>query len=189
MSCYINLPDPHLPGIWGPMRFRPETAPPLSHIAQALLQTDEGISRMEREWIASYVSYLNGCHFCHTIHGAVTCAHARQSVDMIDEIEKGPASHQLSDKMKALLVIAAQVQKGGKHVTLQAIEAAKQAGATDLEIHDTVLIAAAFCMFNRYVDGLHTWAPADRRLYAEEGKRMAMEGYLRKNKGQQMQKA
>jgi hypothetical protein len=58
------------------------------------------------------------------------------------------------------------------------IEKAKSFGATDIEIHDTVLIAAAFCMFNRYVDGLGTWAPQDRNFYVERGPRRAAEGYL-----------
>lgn len=98
---------------------------------------------------------------------------------MIDEIEKGPESTVISGKLKALLVVAGQVQKRGDCVTAEAVENAKNAGATDEDIHDTVLIAAAFCMYNRYVDGLHTWAPADRKDYAEEGKQMAFEGYIR----------
>jgi len=179
MSCYISLRNPQLPGIVGLLNYRPETARPLCELAETLLRRDEGLTPLEREWIASYVSYLNNCHFCHTSHGAATCAHAHESVDMIDEIEKGPASTQISPKMRALLVIAGQVQKGGKYVTEAAIQDARAAGATDLEIHDTVLIAAAFCMYNRYVDGLHTWAPAEREAYQEEGHQMAFEGYLR----------
>jgi hypothetical protein len=50
-------------------------------------------------------------------------------------------------------------------------------GATDLEIHDTVLIAAAFCMYNRYVDGLATSAPRDPEFYIATGARLAEEGY------------
>jgi len=74
--------------------------------------------------------------------------------------------------MKALLAIAGKVQKGGKHVTAEDVERARSHGATDKEIHDTVLIAAAFCMFNRYVDGLDTWQPHDAEFYREvESKR------------------
>ena len=79
--------------------------------------------------------------------------------------------------MKALLSIAGSVQKGGKNVTEQQIQEARAAGATDVEIHDTVLIAAAFCMFNRYVDGLATWAPEDRQFYINRAPQRAMEGY------------
>ena len=71
--------------------------------------------------------------------------------------------------MKALLTIAGKVQKGGKHVTCGDVARAKQEGATDKEVHDTVLIAAAFCMFNRYVDGLGTWQPSDPEIYREIG--------------------
>jgi hypothetical protein len=70
------------------------------------------------------------------------------------------------------------VQKGGKYVNPEDVARARQQGATDQEIHDTVLIAAAFCMYNRYVDGLATWAPDDPNVYRESGKRLAEEGYL-----------
>jgi hypothetical protein len=75
------------------------------------------------------------------------------------------------------LVIAGQVQRGGKSVTKTAVEAAREQGATDTEIHDTVLIAAAFCMYNRYVDGLATWQPHDAAMYAQMGAHLAREGY------------
>jgi hypothetical protein len=95
----------------------------------------------------------------------------------IDRIKKDYLSSPISDKLKSLLAIAGSVQKGGKYVTREQIESAKNLGATDKEIHDTVLIAAAFCMFNRYVDGLATWAPPDRQLYVERAKWRADEGY------------
>lgn len=179
MSSYITLNRPELPGIVGLLNHRPDTGKILCELAESLLRTDKGLPRSEREWIASYVSYLNQCHFCHTSHGAAASAHKGEDVEMIDEIEKGPDSQVISDKLKALLVVAGQVQQRGNCVTEEAVEDARKAGATDEDIHDTVLIAAAFCMYNRYVDGLHTWVPADRKDYAEEGKQMAFEGYLR----------
>ncbi|MGA2051532.1 MAG: carboxymuconolactone decarboxylase, partial [Terracidiphilus sp.] len=78
---------------------------------------------------------------------------------------------------KALLAIAGKVQQDGKLVTTADVEAARKYGATDLEIHDTVLIAAAFCMYNRYVDGLGTWQPSDPEMYAQMGRHLADEGY------------
>lgn len=179
MSSYITLNRPDLPGIVGLLNHRPDTGKVLCELAEILLRSDHGLPRGEREWIASYVSYLNQCHFCHTSHGAAASAHAGKEVTMIDEIEKGPESKAISDKLRALLVIAGQVQKLGNCVTEEAIEKAREAGAGDDDIHDTVLIAAAFCMYNRYVDGLHTWAPAEREAYKEEGRQMAFEGYLR----------
>lgn len=179
MSCYISLKQPELPGIVGLLNNRPDSGKILCELAEKLLRTDEGLSQGEREWIASYVSYLNQCHFCHTSHGAAACAHKQQDVEMIDEIEKGPDSKIISEKLKRLLIIAGQVQQSGKCVTPEAVAEARMAGASDNDIHDTVLIAAAFCMYNRYVDGLHTWAPEPRAAYKEEGKQMAFEGYLR----------
>src|SRR5205807_9034860 len=83
----------------------------------------------------------------------------------------------ISDKLKSLLVIAAKVQKGGKHVTSADIEAARAQGATDMEIHDTVLIAAAFCMYNRYVDGLDTLEPDDPSEYGAMAELIVGHGY------------
>ncbi len=83
----------------------------------------------------------------------------------------------VSDKLKALLSIAASVQKGGKFVTSEQIEAAKELGATDKDIHDTVLIAAAFCMFNRYVDGLASDTPTDLSSYPLRAQQIAEKGY------------
>ena len=100
------------------------------------------------------------------------------SIDEIDKIKSDFLSSDLSDKMKSLLTIAGSVQKGGKFVTEQQVDNARKNGATDKEIHDTVLIASAFCMFNRYVDGLATWAPTDRQVYVNRAPMRAEEGYI-----------
>lgn len=175
--AHINLPE-GLPGIRGPMAFRPETAKPLNELAEALLRSDNSLTRGERELMATYVSYLNDCFFCQNAHGGIAQHYLQCDMNFIDGVKANFLSTSLSDKMKALLVIAGSVQKGGKHVSPEQIEVARSYGATDREIHDTVLIAAAFCMFNRYVDGLATWAPQDRSIYVERGKRRAEEGYI-----------
>jgi len=72
----------------------------------------------------------------------------------------------------------AKYKRAGKQVKSEDIVRTRQQGATDKEIHDTVLIAAAFCMYNRYLDGLATWAPTDADLYRENGRRLAEEGYV-----------
>ncbi|MDP4264790.1 MAG: peroxidase-related enzyme [Bacteroidota bacterium] len=176
--AYIELPE-GLPGIRGPMAFRPETAKPLNELAEVLLRDDNNtLSRGERELIATYVSYLNDCFFCQNAHGGIAQHYLECSMQFIDAVKKDFQSTPVSPKLKTLLSIAGSVQKGGKYVTTGQIEEAKKAGATDREIHDTVLIAAAFCMFNRYVDGLNTQAPADREFYVKRGKQRAEEGYL-----------
>jgi uncharacterized peroxidase-related enzyme len=175
--AHINLPE-GLPGIRGPMAFRPETAKHLNELAEVLLRSDNSLSRGERELIATYVSYLNDCFFCQNAHGGIAQHYLQCDMSYIDSIKTNFMTTDLSAKMKSLLAIAGSVQKGGKHVTQEQIEVAREAGASDREIHDTVLIAAAFCMFNRYVDGLATWAPEDRNIYVERGKRRAEEGYI-----------
>ena len=177
--AHIKLRNEELPGIVGLFDFRPETAVPLRLLAETLLRGNSILTSGERELIASYVSHLNDCHFCHTSHGAAAIAHLECDIDLIDDIKKGFQTIPVSPKLSALLDIAAKVQKGGKYVLPEDIEKAKLEGAVDEEIHDTVLIAAAFCMFNRYVDGLGTWAPKENEAYREMGKRMAFEGYLR----------
>ena len=176
--AHINLEN-ELPGIRGPMAFRPETAKPLNELAEILLRDDNNtLSRGERELIATYVSYLNDCFFCQNAHGGIAQYYLQCDMRFIDGVKEDFNSMPITAKMKALLSIAASVQKGGSFVTAAQIESAKKAGATDVEIHDTVLIAAAFCMFNRYVDGLGTTAPADRNFYIGRGKQRAEEGYL-----------
>ena len=174
--AHIDLQN-DFPGIRGLMAFRPQTAAPLNELAEALLRRDNSLTRGERELIAAYVSYLNDCFFCQQVHGGMAQHYLECDMAFIDSVKKDFIAADLSGKMKALLYIAGSVQKGGKHVSTQQVEIAKDSGATDAEIHDTVLIAAAFCMFNRYVDGLATWAPAERNYYIERAPHRAAEGY------------
>lgn len=168
-----------LAGIRGPIAFSPQTAAPLNALAEVLLRDDNNtLSRGERELIATYVSSENDCFFCQNIHGALAGHYLNRDIHFIDAVKTGYETTPISNKMKALLAIAGSVQKGGKNVTTEQVDKAKAEGATDKEIHDTVLIAAAFCMFNRYVDGLATWAPADRQYYVERAPRRAKEGYV-----------
>lgn len=175
--AHIKLPE-GLPGIRGPMAFRPATAKPLNELAEVLLRSENSLTRGERELIATYVSSLNDCFFCQNAHGGIAQHYLQCDMNFIDQVKSDYESMPISNKLKSLLSIAASVQKGGKNVTFPQIERAKELGATDIEIHDTVLIAAAFCMFNRYVDGLGTWAPQDREMYIQRGPRRAEEGYL-----------
>lgn len=175
--AHINLEN-ELPGIRGLMAYSPKTEAPLNALAEVLLRDDDNtLTRGERELIGAYVSYLNDCFFCQNVHGALAGHYLGCNIDEIDAIKKDITSVELSPKMKTLLAIAASVQKGGKAVTEEQVAAARAKGATDKEIHDTVLIAAAFCMFNRYVDGLATWAPQDRQFYVNRAPQRAEDGY------------
>ena len=178
--AHIRLPE-GLPGILGPMAFSPATAKPLNELAEVLLRGANSLAPGEREMIASYVSSQNDCFFCHTVHGAAAAHHLGGNEALVKQVKLDFEGAAISDKLKTLLNIAGKVQKGGKNVTAEDIARAREKGATDKEIHDTVLIAAAFCMYNRYVDGLATWAPADPELYRERGKYLAEEGYVRAN--------
>ncbi len=176
--AHITLTNEQLPGIIGLMHYRPETAAPLNQLAEILLRGPSTLTPGEREIIASSVSWWNDCHFCHTTHGAAAAAHHGGDLNLIDEIKAGLPESNLSSKMRALLAIAHHVQQSGKMVTDEDIAAGRNAGATDVEIHDTVLIAATFCMFNRYVDGLGTWSPQPKEAYKEVVEMLAFKGYL-----------
>ena len=150
----------------------------MRELAHILLHGPNTLSPAERELIATYVSNQNDCFFCQTSHGAAAAAHLGEQADTVNQVKHNFLQANISPKLKALLVIAGQVQKGGKHVSPESVQNAKQLGATDIEIHDTVLIAAAFCMYNRYVDGLATWQPSDPAMYASMGEHLATHGYL-----------
>ena len=172
---HIALPE-GLPGISAGFAFRPETAKPMCDLAHILLHEPNSLTPGERELIATYVSSQNDCYFCQTSHGAAAASHLG-SGEIVKQVQTDFQSAPVTPKLKALLAIAAKVQQDGKRVSAEDIAQAKAQGATDLEIHDTVLIAAAFCMYNRYVDGLGTWQPRDESMYAEMGKHLAEHGY------------
>jgi uncharacterized peroxidase-related enzyme len=176
--AHIHLPD-GLPGIVGPLAYSPGTAKPLLELAETLLRGPNTLTPAEREMIAAHVSYRNDCDFCQLSHGAAAAAHLNGNYDLVEQTKLNPATADVSDKLKALLVIAGKVQESGKRVTEENVASARRYGATDKEIHDTVLIAAAFCMYNRYVDGLAAWQPREREAYRQMGEQLAREGYLR----------
>ncbi|HLK31371.1 MAG TPA: peroxidase-related enzyme [Puia sp.] len=169
--------DNSLAGIRGLMNFRPETAEPMGELANILLKDTDGLSPADRELIATHVSYLNDCFYCHNSHGEIACIYLDGNRELVDQVRKDYQHADISDKLKALLQVAAKVQKGGTHVTTDDIENARKHGATDKDIHDTVLIAAAFCMFNRYVDGLAANTPTDLSTYPARAKQVAERGY------------
>jgi uncharacterized peroxidase-related enzyme len=176
--AHIQLQE-GLPGIVGPLTFSPETAQPLLQLAEVLLRGPNTLTSAEREMIAAHVSYRNECNFCHLSHSAAAAAHLDGNYDLVEGTKVNPEAAEVSDKLKALLNIAGKVQKSGKEVTSEDVARARDNGASDKEIHDTVLIAAAFCMYNRYVDGLATPQPLGREAYHEMGERMARQGYGR----------
>jgi uncharacterized peroxidase-related enzyme len=162
--------------------YRPDIYSRLASLADLLLHQQHPSSTLslgDRELIASYVSFLNRCDFCHLSHGAVAAAHL-QNPKLVEDVKCDYEDSEASPKMKSLLRIAGMVQKSGREVSGEAIESAKKEGATEMDVHDTVLIAAAFCMFNRYVDGLGTEMPGDLETFVKRGAMIAEKGYEQK---------
>lgn len=165
-------------GITSLLDYRPQAAAPLCELTQVLLRGPSTLTEAERELIATYVSQRNDCNFCSAAHGAAVCHLPGGDAEQVEGLRQDLNAIPLSDKMHALLRLAGKVQESGRAVSYADAEAARQAGATDLEIHDTVLIAALFCLYNRYVDGLGTVAPADPAFYTALGRRITTRGYV-----------
>ncbi len=174
--AYIQVEE-QVPGIRSLVLFRPETGKYLYQLVQLLLRGNHSLSEAERELIAAYVSHRNGCIFCTNSHAAAARCLYGSAAFIVDEVLINRTFGCISNKLKFLLQIAGKVQLSGEAVLLEDIAAAKNAGASDIEIHDTVLIAATFSMFNRYVDGLASFTPNDDAIYTEMGKRMVEKGY------------
>ncbi|MHB8633047.1 MAG: carboxymuconolactone decarboxylase family protein [Thermoplasmatota archaeon] len=173
--------DPSVPGIRAFMNYRPDTGKALSELAEALLRGPSPLTAGERELVASFVSNRNHCRFCTASHSAAAkhqLGGGAADAALVEAVKSDYKSAAISEKMKALLAIAEKVQGDARTVTKGDIDVARRAGATDRDIHDAVLIAAAFCMFNRYVDGLAATTPSDGALYDLMGERMAKNGYL-----------
>lgn len=166
-----------LPGIHGLMTGRPDTAIPLNDLADTLLRGPSPLTRGERELIAAYVSELNATRFCADTHGAAAAAQLEGGAALVKAVQHDPDTADITPLVRALLRVAAEVQAKAAPVTDEAITAARAAGATDTHLHDTVLIAAAFCMYNRYVSGLATALPTASDYYDEAGRRITAHGY------------
>ena len=179
---HIPLPD-HLPGITGLLEYRLDTAEPIRNLTQLLLRGnspggESTLSEGERELIAALVSSRNCTNFCNAAHtkaADLLLGESETARAVKHDIETAP----VSEKMKALLQLAALTQQSGRDVSPEAVSRARTAGATDREIHDTVLIAALFCLYNKYVDGLATVTPTDPAYYQMLGERITGRGYVR----------
>jgi uncharacterized peroxidase-related enzyme len=174
---HITLPD-GVPGIRGLFEFRPDTAKPLCELANTLLHSPNTLTPGERELIATYVSSRNDCAYCQDSHGAIAAHHLNGDDELVLQVKRDFEEAAISEKLKALLAIAGKVQRGGKTVLPEDIDRARKQGATDTEIHDAVLIAAAFCMYNRYVDGLATLLPENPSMYRDRAGVIARHGYM-----------
>lgn len=174
--AHIELGN-EIPGIRGLLAYRPETARPLGELAEVLLRGDSTLSRGERELIAAYVSRRNECEYCSNSHAATAAAQLPGGMEQVGQVLADPGTAPVSAKLRALLDIADLVRVDGRLVSADAVAKARDAGATDREIHDTVLITAAFCMYNRYVDGLGTAVPDDPAEYAVGARILVEHGY------------
>lgn len=178
---YIKLEE-HLPGITGLLEYSKDSAAPIRALTQFLLRGPSTLTEGERELIATVVSYRNECKFCTTAHTAAADLLLGEK-DTTQKVKQDILTAPVSEKMKTLLIIAAQVQESGKAVTEESIARAKESGATDIEIHDTVLIAALFCLYNRYVDGLATALPEKQEYFDALADRIVHHGYNRLAQG------
>ncbi|MFB7468939.1 carboxymuconolactone decarboxylase family protein [Streptomyces sp. NPDC056224] len=174
---HIEIPAP-VPGIRGLMASKPASGRRMSELAEQLLRGESPLSVGERELIAAFVSFRNRTRYCTGSHTAAAAHALGGDYELVEAVKRDPASAPVSERMRALLAIAGKVQGDAREVSGEDVAAAKAAGADDEAIHDTVLVAAAFCMFNRYVDGLGAITPDDPAVYDEIGLFLTAHGYL-----------
>ncbi|MEO7990693.1 MAG: peroxidase-related enzyme [Chryseolinea sp.] len=179
--AHISVPE-GVPGIRSLVMFRPESGQYLYELAQVLLRGESPLSEAERELIAAYVSSRNECMFCMSSHAAAARYLFHDKSEVVDFVLSDYQNAPINNKLKALLNIAGKVQQSGKSVSEEDVMEARKHGGVDRDIHDTVLIAATFSMFNRYVDGLATLTPTNPKEYEEMGKRLGEKGYVLPNK-------
>lgn len=172
---YIPL-SVNLPGITGLLDYRKDTALPIRELTQLLLRGPSTLSEGERELLATVVSSGNACRFCTAAHAATADVLLGEPVAaaVCRNIDEAP----VSAKLKALLHIAKATGIGGRQVTEAMVARARMEGATDRELHDTVLIAALFSLYNRYVDGLASVTPEDPAFYQRLAGILNDKGYL-----------
>jgi uncharacterized peroxidase-related enzyme len=173
----LGVDERQFPGLAGLIRFRPDTGKAISDLADILLRGPHSMTAGDRELIGTYVSRLNECTFCASSHAAVAAAQLDEGMPLVEQVLRDPDTAEVSPKLRALLRIAGAVQESGRKVTGELVHAARAEGASDLEIHDTVLIAASFCMVNRYVDGLDTFVYEDPDIYAQAAEGIIAVGY------------
>ena len=177
-----GLPD--VPGIVTAMRLAPGLGVHLRGLADELLVHDypgASIGRAEREMLATAVSAENDCFYCIDSHGAFATALLEQGgaahdVPLIDMIKDG-ATDGLTNRMRALVHIARIVARRPRELTATDIAPARAAGATDADVQLAVLIAAAFSMYNRIVEGFRAKTPPSPEAYRERASEIAERGY------------
>jgi uncharacterized peroxidase-related enzyme len=169
--------DENLPGITGLLNYRQDTALPIRQLTQILLRGESTLTEGERELIATVTSQGNQCKFCTAAHTAAADALLGER-DTAEKVKNDPENAPVSDKMKCLLEIARRVQADARTVTADLVAKARAQGATDPEIHDTVLIASLFCLYNKYVDGLATVTPTEPAFYDRLANILKNNGYL-----------
>lgn len=176
---HITLPEQTL-GIRSLAAFRPDTGQHLYELAQTLLRGESPLSEAERELIAAFVSHRNQCTFCFSSHAAASRYLFQDNAQVVDIVLDDYEAAPISSKLKSLLHIADCVRKDARTVSESLVETARSHGAVDRDIHDTVLIAATFCLFNRYVDGLATLTPSPdaAEIWAPMGERLGKHGYV-----------
>lgn len=177
-----GLPD--APGIRAAIGLTPSLGFHLLGLADALLVDDfpgATIDRAEREMLAEAVSAANDCFFCMDSHGAHAAAilekeGATERLPLVEEIKIG-SFEKFSPKMRALVQIARTVRRAPRELTADDVATATASGASDADVQLGVLIAAAFSMYNRMVDGFRARTPADPEIYRPRAVQIAEQGY------------
>jgi uncharacterized peroxidase-related enzyme len=169
--------DENMFGLRALFAFRPAVAEPLSRLKELLLHSAGTLSFSDRELIACFVASKEDCGYCRSAHGATAAYLTGGNDELVKQVLNDFESAPISSKLKALLAVAARLQQGSRNVHQEDIDRARRCGATDLEIHDTVLIASCVCLFSRYIDGLGVEGSSNPEAYRIAAPQIARFGY------------
>ena len=177
-----GLPD--VPGIVTALQLTPALGIHLRGLADELLVDDfkgATITRPQREMLACAVSAANDCFYCMDSHGAFATALLERSgagemVPLIDTIKQG-SSDGFDEKMRCLLHIARTVRGDARDLTARDVAAAHSAGASEADVQLAILIASAFSMYNRIVEGFRAKTPPTAEAYRARAQEIAAHGY------------
>jgi uncharacterized peroxidase-related enzyme len=117
----------------------------------ALMDSDKGLSKAERELIVVATSAVNSCLYCVVAHGAILRIRAKNPL-ISDQVATNPAKADLSERERHIVDYALKVATESATVSDGDLATMRSHGFTDDEIWDIGAITALFALSNRYAN-------------------------------------
>lgn len=137
-----------VPNVFLALGTRPRELRAFMDYHDALMDSDEGLSRAERELVVVATSAANRCTYCVVSHGAILRIRAKDP-QLADRVAINPFTVELTPRQRAIVDLALIVATASDQLTAEDLDLARAAGLTDDEIWDIGAITALFAMSNR----------------------------------------